>query len=186
MIRRLLALAAISLVVASACDSSGAAAIPSGAAAIPTLAATPSPASEGTQEPLLPATHIAPPARGTYNTDPPTSGAHYSVPGYAPTKWGFYDQLQPPEVWIHNAEHGGVIVLYRSSTDADTVRNFIAGAPLDPDFGEVKMVGTQYPIPGHRFALVAWGWLELMDTWDAGAAQRFYLAHVDRGPELIP
>ena len=137
------------------------------------------------QEPLLPATHIAPPAKGTYNTDPPTSGAHYSRAGYAPTKWGFYDQPLPPEVWLHNAEHGGVIVLYSSPADADTVHNFIVHAPPDPEFGEVKIVGTQYPMPGHRFALVAWGWLQFMDPWDEGAAQRFYSAHVDRGPESV-
>lgn len=129
--------------------------------------------------------HIAPPAKGTYNTDPPTSGAHYSIAGYAPTRWGFYAQPLQPEIWLHNAEHGGVIVLFGSPADADSVRSFIANAPPEPYFGEVKIVGTQYPVPGHRFALVAWGWLELMDAWDGAAAQRFYVAHADRGPELV-
>ena len=149
------------------------------------MAASSPAAVEGTQEPLLQGFHILPPAKGSYNTDPPTSGEHYGAP-YAPIPWGFTATVNPPEVWLHNAEHGGIVVLYRDPADLDTVRQFIANAPPDPEFGEVKIIDSQYPLSGHRFALVSWGWLEFMDTWDSAAATRFYEAHVDRGTETVP
>src|SRR5688572_26901679 len=42
----------------------------------------------GTQQPLQSAEHITPPARGSYNSLPPTSGAHYAQAGVAPAPWG--------------------------------------------------------------------------------------------------
>jgi len=50
----------------------------------------------------------------------------------------------------------------------------------------VKIVAVPYAVPGHRFAMVAWGWRLFMDNWDSGLAEKFYEAHVDNGPERIP
>lgn len=106
---------------------------------------------------------------------------------------------------MHNLEHGGVVILYQClqpETNAggatlietplycpDTqtpVQQFISSAPRDAIFKEVKIVATPYPVRGHRFAMLAWGWRLFMDSWDAGLAERFYEAHVDNGPERIP
>ncbi len=159
----------------------------------------------GDRMPVEPGIHIPPPQRGNYATDPPTSGQHYSIPGQAPTAWGFYDQALEPEVWLHNLEHGGIVILYNcppptSSTGATLVEggasscpddqgkisDFISSAPQDTLFHEVKIVATEYPVPNHRFAILAWGWRQFMDTWDDTTAERFYEAHVDNGPERIP
>ncbi len=151
-----------------------------------------------------PANHIPSGTQAHYLTDPPTSGQHYNVRGEAPLPWGFYAQAYPPEDWVHNLEHGGVVILYNcpqpqptggaqlietdlSCPDSQSpVQDFISSAPPDALFHEVKIVATPYPVPGHRFAIVAWGWRLLMDSWDSGLAERFYEAHVDNGPERIP
>jgi hypothetical protein len=144
----------------------------------------------GEQVPLQTGTHIQPPQRATYASDPPTSGQHYSIFGQAPLSWGYNDRAVPPEYWVHNLEHGGVVVLYSCpsgcSADQAQIKSFIDGAPAEANFGEVKMTSAEYAVPGHRFALVAWGWRLFMDTWDPAQAEKFYEAHVDHGPELIP
>lgn len=144
----------------------------------------------GEQVPLQSAGHIQPPQKATYNSDPPASGQHYSIPGQAPLAWAYYDKQAAPEYWVHNLEHGGVVILYNCPTtcadDQSKIHDFISNAPRDPKFREVKIVAVAYPVPGHRFALVSWGWREFMDSWDAGTVERFYEAHVNHGPELIP
>lgn len=138
------------------------------------------------QVPVETGTHIPNGARGHWASDPPASGEHYP----APAPWGFTDQRLPPETWVHNLEHGGVAVLYSCPggcpADVAAIRAFIQGAPPDPMFGEVKLVDAPYPVPGHRFALVAWGWRLFLDSWDPEAARAFYLQHVNRGPEVLP
>lgn len=150
------------------------------------------------------ANHIPPGSKAHYLSDPPTSGQHHSVRGEAPLPWGFYARQYPPEDWVHNLEHGGVVILYQCPQPQPTggaqlvetdlscpdnqspVQNFLSSAPPDSVFHEVKIVATPYPVPGHRFAIVAWGWRLFMDSWDSGLAERFYEAHVDNGPERIP
>ena len=158
----------------------------------------------GEQVRTEPANHIPAGTQAHYLTDPPTSGQHYNLRGEAPLPWGFYARPYPPEDWVHNLEHGGVVILYTcpqpqaaggaklvetdlSCPDSQSpVQSFIASAPPDALFHEVKIVATPYPVPGHRFAVVAWGWRLFMDSWDSSLAERFYEAHVDNGPERIP
>jgi len=158
----------------------------------------------GEQVQVEPANHIPPGTQAHYLTDPPTSGQHYSVRGEAPLPWGFYARQYPPEDWVHNLEHGGVAILYEcpqpqatggarlvgtdlSCPDSQApVQEFLSSAPPDALFHEVKIIAAPYPVPGHRFAMVAWGWRLFMDIWDSGLAERFYEAHVDNGPERIP
>ena len=61
----------------------------------------------------MPHTHVLPPAPVTYDHNPPTSGCHYNLGyGTAPITAGAYDQVIQPEYWVHNLEHGYVVVLY--------------------------------------------------------------------------
>lgn len=158
----------------------------------------------GEQVPLETASHIPPGSQARYLTNPPNSGAHYSIRGEAPLPWGFYARPYPPEDWVHNLEHGGVVILYvcpqpqptggatlvetdLSCPDSQSpVQDFMSSAPPEALFNEVKIVATPYAVPGHRFAIVAWGWRLFMDTWDSSLAEKFYEAHVDNGPERIP
>jgi hypothetical protein len=129
---------------------------------------------------------IKPPQKGRWAAYPPTSGEQYS----APASWGYHDEAVPAEVWVHNLEIGGVgILIYCPSgcpEDQSAIRRFIAGAPAEDKTNEVKLIATSYPLPGHRFALVAWGWRNYLEAWDPKLAERFYEAHADQAPELVP
>src|SRR3979411_3108845 len=65
-----------------------------------------------TQEPVPPAEHITAPAKGNYNTVPPTSGQHWNQAGLAPASWGIKDTTLANEVTQHNLKHGGIVILY--------------------------------------------------------------------------
>src|SRR4051812_26779903 len=60
-----------------------------------------------------------------YNSDPPSSGPHYSSAN-APAPWGVYIQEVPEEVFIHNEEHGGVIITYKPDLPADQLKKLQA------------------------------------------------------------
>ncbi len=156
----------------------------SGGAVSPPVEVTPGVADEnvGRREPVERAVHIPVGQAGRWNQSPPASGEHWPFP--AP--WGPASQAYPPELWVHNLEHGGIAVLFRDAGDSAAARGFVQRAPRETLFNEVKLVDAPYPRLTHRFALVAWGWVLLLDSWDDQQAEAFYAAHVDRGPEVIP
>src|SRR5207244_1136406 len=89
----------------------------------------------------MPHAHVAPPAKVNYMHNPPTSGCHYSVSGgssglSAPVEPGVYDQAIPPEYWVHNLEHGYVVVLYNCpsgcASEFDSLHSWYKALPADP------------------------------------------------------
>ena len=68
----------------------------------------------------MPHTHVAPPAKVQYDHDPPTSGCHYNIQGQAPIAPGVYNQEIPAEYWVHNLEHGYIVVLYNCPSGCDS------------------------------------------------------------------
>jgi Protein of unknown function (DUF3105) len=134
------------------------------------------------QLPIEPGTHIPAGERGRWQHDPPSSGQHWP----SPARWGLASAAYPPELWVHNLEHGGVVVLFRDAAGSPAARSFVQRAPRETRFGEQKVLDAPYPALQHAFALVAWGWLLYLDAWDDVRALEFYAAHVDQGPEDIP
>jgi hypothetical protein len=144
-------------------------------------------ADEGT------ASHIDPSTTWTYKFYPPTSGPHYSVPGSAPANWKTIGPLVEGQ-FVHNLEHGGIAILVNcpSGSDCTTLnsqlQNYINNlAPLDPQYLEVKLVMTPYSrgMGSHKIALVAWHYVDFLDSYDQAEITRFYENHVDKGPEQI-
>ncbi len=113
---------------------------------------------------------------------PPSSGDHYANP----SNYGVFEEPVPEGAWIHNLEHGGIVVLYPCDADcgdrADEIRKLYRSLP-DGLFGEVKLVATPYDRVTAAYTLLAWGWQEDLDEFDAGRVERFYRDMVDRGPE---
>jgi hypothetical protein len=144
-------------------------------------------ADEGT------ATHIDPSTTATYKFYPPTSGPHYNVQGFAPVPWQTIATLQDGQ-YIHNLEHGGIAILYNcpSGSDCTTLKNQLEKyvkdlAPAEPTFNEVKLVMTPYSQGMQKkIALVAWHYVDFLDSYDQNEITRFYESHVDQGPEQIP
>ena len=138
-----------------------------------------------------PATHIDPSTQPVYKFYPPTSGPHYGAP-YGPVAWQTIGSLSEGQ-FVHNLEHGGVAVLYdcpsgsACTTLVNQLKNYVQNlAPIEPTFGEVKMVMTPYTRGmQNKVALVAWHWVEFLDGYNQAEITRFYEIHADKGPEQI-
>jgi Protein of unknown function (DUF3105) len=146
----------------------------------------------GTAVPDEGRTHVDPSTTPTYKSYPPASGPHYSAQGIAPVPWQTIGTLQEGQ-YIHNLEHGGMAILYDcpSGTDCTTLKNSLENyvknlAPVEPTYGEVKVVLTPYSRGMQKkVALVAWDYIEFLDSYDQAEITRFYENHVNQGPEQI-
>jgi hypothetical protein len=132
------------------------------------------------------ANHVSPGTVVQYNSRPPTSGNHYPNP----SGYGVFDRAVPTGNWVHNLEHGAIVVLYRPDLCDDAcvaaVKDVYKQAPRSRQFNVVKMVVTPYTDMDHAVAAVAWQYLDEMDTADEGRILAFYRDHVDKGPEQVP
>jgi hypothetical protein len=112
----------------------------------------------------------------TYTDIPPVGGNH--DPCWA--DWGVHDTPVPPENWVHNLEHGGVVYLYACPTGCDaevaTLAAFVEG--------KVQALLTEYADMPPGFAAVSWGHRLVASCLDMSAMAAFYDAHIDQAPEL--
>lgn len=198
---RIAGLAAMALLSASAL-------LVAGCLSAPATGPTPSPVSTPTAAPAatpggppVARVEIAVPDEGsqhlpvgttaTYQANPPASGPHWSRVGVAPVEPGFYEEPVRPEQWIHNLEHGYVVVLYDCGGPCgqerlDELRNLLAAAPPSEIFGQVKLVIAPYAGLPFPIAAIAWDVVMHFDGYDEQGLLAFYGRHVDRGPELAP
>jgi hypothetical protein len=112
-----------------------------------------------------------------YPDPPPVGGSHNPCWG----AWGVHDQPLAAEQWVHNLEHGGVVLLYRCpggcASDVTRLAAFVRAHP--------RSLLTEYSSLPKRFALVAWGYRLLTDAIDDAAFEAFYASHFDHAPESI-
>jgi Protein of unknown function (DUF3105) len=129
--------------------------------------------------------HIPQGTKITYQEYPPSSGKHWPV--WAP--WAIYKEAVPEEVFVHNLEHGGIVVLYNCATPCpDLVRQLeesFAALPKSK-FGHVKVVISPNPRVKGRLALLAWTRIDDLDRFDRDRIVRFVQAWQDKGPEDVP
>lgn len=145
----------------------------------------------------MPHTHVQPPAKVTYNHNPPTSGCHYILQGNdpAPIQPGVYDQEINAEYWVHNLEHGYVAILYNCPTGcSDAVQSLITwrkSLPPDPGAAAAQAGTINYAkvivLPWHtmpvKFAAVSWDYYQGWNAFDLTAIKAFFDNHVGRSPE---
>lgn len=136
--------------------------------------------------------HVQVGTQVTYQHQPPTSGSHYSQSGVAPVAWQTIGTLQP-EAWVHNLEHGGIVVLYNCPGGCDDLQKQLTTyvnslVPAEPQYGEYKIIMSPYSegMGTHKVAVLAWDRIEFLDGYDQARITEFYEAHVDQGPERIP
>jgi len=125
-----------------------------------------------------------------YASNPPASGPHYAGGGIAPIAKGFYEEVVPPEVWVHNLEHGDVVVLYDcvgecEATFLNSLRSLTDAVPPSK-FGTKKIVITRYPGLSPRIMAVAWDVQLDFTSFDQSGLVSFYQRHQGRGPEDEP
>jgi hypothetical protein len=153
----------------------------------------------GTGKPVAAATaipdegrsHVTRPQRVTYAHQPPSSGNHYND-AQAPRPWGANHDALLPEEYVHNLEHGGIVLVYKcSGTACDDYyaqsQALFAALPKDPKYAEVKFLSTPYQSMTPGFAMLSWDneqdFTGFPTTADATA---FYNQFVNTGPEAVP
>lgn len=135
--------------------------------------------------------NVSPPQRYLYC--PPASGNHYNLAGtlgpIPPRVYSPNDKMGPSN-WVHNLEHGGMVILYRNdSTGAGTAgqqafRDYAGTFPESPickvPAGVLSPVIARFDDMPHPFAALVWDRVFYMDTWDPALATRFYLSEAER------
>ncbi|MEX2006840.1 MAG: DUF3105 domain-containing protein [Candidatus Saccharimonadales bacterium] len=120
-----------------------------------------------------------------FNSDPPSSGPHYAGSS-APAPWGVYVQEVPEEVFVHNQEHGGVIITYKPDLPKDQVeklQKLFAPPYSNKSFKPTRAIVTPRPKNTKAIQLAAWTWTLSLDQYDEDKIMKFYLQRVGKGPE---
>jgi uncharacterized protein DUF3105 len=143
--------------------------------------------AQGRQLPDEGQQHIPSSQSGTYRSAyPPASGQHW---GNTWADWKMYDEPLPPEVFVHNLEHGGIVLLYRCDTPCPQLvtqlRALHRTFPNDKH-GKVKLAIAPDRKITSPIVILAWTWIDELPAFDRERLLRFYRAHVDRGPEDVP
>jgi hypothetical protein len=178
----------------TACGSSGSKSGPADAAYAPTAPAGHCNAVVQ-QHPIEGATHVPECSVVDYGTNPPSSGDHY--PNWAAYK--DYDAAVPEGFWVHDLEHGAVVVTYNCAIGNDAgacpaevsaAADMIASLPPDIMCVQLpqqnvsrRMVLTPDPKLEVRFAASSWGWTLRADCFDRSAFEDFALSHYEQGTE---
>ena len=161
--------------------------------------ATPSPAEgkapqPGYVEPDMGQGHVPRGTKITYTYCPPASGRHYNVPD-APITARVYGPGDGviPEGWIHNLEHGALVVLYRGDQpDLEALRALYTAVPVSPVCGFTP--GGQSPGPvvarfddmAWPYAAMVWDRILPLQTIDQQAMLDFYATWGERtNPEKL-
>lgn len=120
-----------------------------------------------------------------YQEYPPASGPHW--PQWAP--WGVYTEPIPEEMFVHNLEHGGIVILYKCPNPCPDVARQLeetfAALPKSK-YGHVKVVVSPNPRIKTRFTLLAWTRIDEFERFDRERILRFVRAWQDKGPEDVP
>jgi hypothetical protein len=193
--------AAVALLAVWAFNSASAAAFQCSTEWVPDPTPTPadgaSPQPGFHQEPMG-ATHVGPgtsqPGEVTYTYCPPASGSHFQRGG--PISPGFYGpgDIPLPQGWIHNLEHGGLVVLYRgrdgdpglSGETQQQMEAFFSGMPPSPvcqfpptqDGAGVTIV--RFDDMATPFAAMVWERVLPLETFDEDAIMEFWTTFGER------
>lgn len=129
--------------------------------------------------------HVADFSTFTNQHHPPSSGLHYTTALEA----GFYSTPVPEGSYVHNLEHGYVVILFKRS-----VNTGILGTQLQdlPDrfpagkYGSAKLIVAPYDDMAYPVVALAWDRELPLAAVDRDLLLRFYQRYVDHGPEDVP
>jgi hypothetical protein len=143
------------------------------------------PAAVGTAVPSLGGQHVQVGAQHVpYNSTPPTSGPHWDTPA----DWSLYREPVPEERWVHNLEHGGIVILYNCAQGCPDLTGrldtLFKTAPRSK-LGNVKLLITPYDKVPNRLTLVAWNYYLPLDDYDDAVVRGFIINHLDKAPEQV-
>ena len=139
--------------------------------------------------------HVSPGDKVTYLICPPASGKHINAPPRGPIPPKFYgpNDSVVPNGWVHNLEHGGLVLLYSCDKGAcddatqEQLRALVSGFPASAVCGVAP--GIVSPVVAHfeqmptKFAALVWDRVMYMDTLDTQQVYDFYLRYAERVSE---
>ena len=140
--------------------------------------------------PYQPGVHVPIGTHVDYNSNPPSSGAHYPV-------WAAFQEWPTPvqrEYYVHDMEHGAVVLLYKCPDGGDCpeivdalrkTRDALPDDPLCSGSGvRVRAVITKDPLLNVPIAAAAWGWIYTAECIDTNSLIQFAKDHYGQGPEV--
>lgn len=144
-------------------------------------------------------THVGVGTRVKYTFCPPASGLHYNQAGVAgpipPRVYG-PNETTVPQNWIHNLEHGALVVLYRcgSGDNCDdnqqaALKAFYNAFPNSPvcniPKGSIGPVITRFDDMAFPYAALVWDMVLPMNSWDPDQTLAFFAQNGERtNPEV--
>lgn len=170
-------------------------AAPVASGASPAPAVTPPP--PGFVQPDMGHAHVGPGTRVSYTNCPPASGKHYFQTGQGPIAPKFYgaDEQPLPQGWVHNLEHGAIVLLYNCGSNGDAaactadgqaaLKSLYASWPLSPICGFTPgthdtPVIARFDEMAYPYAAIVWDVVLPLDTLDASAIFDFYARQGER------
>lgn len=150
-----------------------------GASPAPATGASPQP---GYVQPDMGQGHVSNGTALTYTYCPPASGKHFNGTQTGPVSARVYGptDVVTPQGWIHNLEHGALIVLYRGDSEGATdagqtaLRAFFDSYPPSPVCGfqpgtSVGPVFVRFDDMATPFTAMVWGRVLPLQTLDTAA-----------------
>ena len=137
--------------------------------------------------PLLAASHVPQGSEVSWNSNPPSSGPHY------PTleTWALaYPIVIPRGNYLHNEEHGGVVLLYNCPDGCaeivdglQAIGTALPHDPLCPATMNARWLMTRDPLlpDGIKVAASAWGWTYTAECLDEATLSAFISARYAQG-----
>jgi hypothetical protein len=123
--------------------------------------------------------HVSRGEKVTYTYCAPASGDHYNVAGAGPIVARVYGPTDNviPQGWIHNLEHGGLVILYKTTSEGATpdgqarLKAFEAAFPPVSSCGPVIAPFDQMSSP---FQAILWGRVLPLETFDEAKITAFW------------
>jgi hypothetical protein len=146
----------------------------------------------GQVQPDMGNTHVNPGDKITYPLCPPASGKHVNRTGFGPLTPRVYgpDDSTVPNGWVHNLEHGGLVLLYSCDKGAcddagiQQLQDFTAGFPasaicqIPP--GAVGPVVARFEQMPTKYTALVWDRVLYMEELDPQEAYDFYLRYAEQ------
>ena len=199
--------AALALIFVWAFSSASAATFTCSTEWVPDPTASPAPGSSpqpGYHQEAMGNTHVGSgtsnPPDVTYTYCPPASGNHFVRGG--PITPGFYGpaDVPLPQGWVHNLEHGGLVILYRgdpgdpglSDEAQQQMQAFFSGMPPSPVCGFAPtqegagVTIARFDQMATPYAALVWERVLPLDTFDEDAIMEFWTTWGERtNPEKL-
>jgi hypothetical protein len=187
--------AALALITVWAFSSASAAAFTCSSQWVPDPTATPAegaPSEPGYHQEGMGATHVGPgtssPGDVTYTYCPPASGNHFVRGGPITPGFDGPDDVPLPQGWIHNLEHGGLVILYRGNPGdpgltpeaQQQMQAFFSGLGPSPVCGfpptqeGAGVVIARFDQMATPYSALVWERVLPLDTLDEDAIQEFW------------